>query len=241
MENQNGQIPAEILPENTPAGGQDSPPAKRAPGLLVPVILILIGIGLWFILFEVPRRAALSEFRAASAAYEETYQTYYNAVDAVNRKVLAWQKEIPTLESSCATLKQLLTTGEPLRTKDADDAKALLKEAEKVKENMPLSEPVITTLYLYAAFNPFPPYTARKVDPFSWGRTPFVVAKSLDDGRSWSAPVVVEDDPHRGYCYPSFFFTRDGALLLSYCRGGHECANCLCRLGIMKIGLDEIA
>ena len=94
---------------------------------------------------------------------------------------------------------------------------------------------------LYAAFNPVPPYTARKVDPFSWGRTPFVLAKSVDDGRTWSKPVVVEDDPSRGYCYPSFFFTRDNALLLSYCRGGHECANCLCRLGIMKIGLDEIA
>ena len=144
MENHNGQIPTEILPGNQPAGGQDSPPPKRAPGLLVPVVLILIGIGLWFILFEVPRRAALSEFRAASAAYEETYHTYYNAVDAVNRKVLAWQKEVPALESSCASLEQLLTTGEPLRTKDADDARALLKEAEKIQANMPLSEPVIT-------------------------------------------------------------------------------------------------
>ena len=93
---------------------------------------------------------------------------------------------------------------------------------------------------LYAAFNPIANHTARQCDPFSWGRTPFVLAKSTDDGRTWSKPVVVEDDPHRGYCYPSFFFTRDASLLLSYCRGGHECANCLCRLGIMKIALDEL-
>ena len=93
---------------------------------------------------------------------------------------------------------------------------------------------------LYAAFNPVANHTARQCDPFTWGRTPFVLAKSTDDGRTWSKPVVVEDDPHRGYCYPSFFFTRDASLLLSYCRGGHECANCLCRLGIMKIALDEL-
>ncbi len=93
---------------------------------------------------------------------------------------------------------------------------------------------------LYAAFNPVPPYTAREIDPFTWGRTPFVLSKSLDDGRTWSRPVIVEDDPHRGYCYPAFFFTRDNALLLAYCRGGHECANCLCRLGLMKIALSEI-
>ena len=93
---------------------------------------------------------------------------------------------------------------------------------------------------LFAAFNPVANHTARQYDPFTWGRTPFVLAKSTDDGRTWSKPVIVEDDPHRGYCYPSFFFTRDSSLLLSYCRGGHECANCLCRLGIMKIALDEL-
>ena len=33
---------------------------------------------------------------------------------------------------------------------------------------------------------------------------------------------------------------RDNAMLLAYCRGGRECSNCLCRLGIMKIALSEI-
>ena len=52
--------------------------------------------------------------------------------------------------------------------------------------------------------------------------------------------MTVEDDPSRGYCYPSMFFTKDDALLLAYCRGGRECSNCLCRLGIMKIAFAEI-
>lgn len=144
MENQNGQIPMEELPENRPAGGQDRPMQKIARSPLLPVVLFLIGAGLWFLLFEVPHRAALSEFRSASVAYEEVYNIYYTAVDAVNQKVLAWQREIPGIENNCASIKQLLATGEPVRKKDAEDARALLKEGESIMERMPLSEPVIT-------------------------------------------------------------------------------------------------
>ncbi len=97
-----------------------------------------------------------------------------------------------------------------------------------------------STGFLYAAYNPAPAYGGRDFDPFTWGRTPFAIRKSEDDGRTWSKPLIVEDDPSRGYCYPSIFFTKDDSLLLAYCRGGHECANCLCRLGIMKIALSEI-
>ncbi len=100
-----------------------------------------------------------------------------------------------------------------------------------------------STGILYAAYNPVPAnpaFPGRGYDPSSWGRTPFVIRKSADDGRTWSKPVVVEDDPSRGYCYPSIFFTKDDSLLLAYCRGGRECPNCLCRLGIMKIALSEI-
>jgi hypothetical protein len=51
---------------------------------------------------------------------------------------------------------------------------------------------------------------------------------------------VIEDDKDRGYCYPAMFFTKDGAMLCAYCRGGKEETQCLARLGIMKIGLDEM-
>lgn len=92
---------------------------------------------------------------------------------------------------------------------------------------------------LYALYNPYP-RTLLADKGISWGRTPFVIRKSLDDGKTWSYPVVIEDDPNRGFCYPSVFFTKDNAMLCGYCRGGEEDGVCLARLGIMKISLDEI-
>lgn len=74
----------------------------------------------------------------------------------------------------------------------------------------------------------------------SQGRTPFIIRKSLDDGKTWSYPFVVEEEPDRGYCYPAMFFTKDKSMLCAYCRGGEADKSCLARLGIMKIALDEI-
>ena len=95
---------------------------------------------------------------------------------------------------------------------------------------------------LYVAYNPIPEMPAE-VDGCgkgSWGRTPLVVRRSRDDGRTWGKLNIVEDDKKRGYCYPSFFFTNDCSVLLSYCRGNNEDGNCLARVGIMKLSLDEI-
>lgn len=92
---------------------------------------------------------------------------------------------------------------------------------------------------LYAAYNPVPNYAGRPGRHSLWGgRTPFVVRKSADEGRTWSDPVVIEDDPNRGYCYPAFFFTKDDALLLAYCRG--EKGQMLTTLGIAKVPLADI-
>ena len=63
---------------------------------------------------------------------------------------------------------------------------------------------------------------------------------SKDEGKSWGMPVVIEEDKERGYCYPAVFFTKDNSMLCGYCRGGKDDPNCLARLGIMKIGLDEM-
>ena len=51
---------------------------------------------------------------------------------------------------------------------------------------------------------------------------------------------AIEDDPSRGYCYPAIFGTRDGRLLLAYCRGNDADGNTLCRLGIAEVNLSEI-
>ncbi len=94
---------------------------------------------------------------------------------------------------------------------------------------------------LYAIYSPTPKYNGMFRAPGTMGRTPFVLQTSTDDGRTWSDPKVIEDDPTRGFCYPAVFFTKDGSMLLAYCRGGEpeeEC--CLQRLGMMKIPLKEI-
>lgn len=93
---------------------------------------------------------------------------------------------------------------------------------------------------LYAVYNPVPLNNYHKPTAAGWGRTPFVVRKSMDDGRTWGPLNVIEDDPERGYCYPAMFFTADNAMLCAYCRGGADDQACLNRLGIMKIRLDEI-
>lgn len=53
----------------------------------------------------------------------------------------------------------------------------------------------------------------------SWGRTPLVAAASHDEGATWTEPLMLEDDPARGFCYTALHRT-DDAVLLAYCCGG---------------------
>jgi hypothetical protein len=91
----------------------------------------------------------------------------------------------------------------------------------------------------YFVYNPVPKYDGRIMAEGSWGRTPFVVVKSADL-KSFGELNIIEDEPTRGYCYPAVFKTNDGCLLLAYCRGDAADGNTLCRLGISKVGIDEI-
>ena len=93
----------------------------------------------------------------------------------------------------------------------------------------------------YAIYNPVPNYNGRVSEPGTWGRTPLVIRKSTDDGRTFGPLNVIEDEPTRGYCYPAMLQTDDGCLLAAYCRGDQADGNTLCRLGIAKIRLDTIA
>lgn len=53
-----------------------------------------------------------------------------------------------------------------------------------------------------------------------WGRNPLALALSRD-GANWSEPLLLEDEPDRGYCYAGIHFTGDEeqSVLLSYCCG----------------------
>ena len=90
-----------------------------------------------------------------------------------------------------------------------------------------------------AIWNPIPSYNGRWQHPgYYSGRTPFVYAFSKDDGMTWSEPVVFEDDPDCGFCYPSIFFTDDNSVLTGYCGGSFAGGgDCLASSTIRKIGL----
>lgn len=93
----------------------------------------------------------------------------------------------------------------------------------------------------YAVYNPVPAYNGRDYHdlPDSWGRTPFAIRKSADCVE-FGPLNHIEKDPNRGYSYPALFETRDGCILIGYCRGNAADGNQLCRLGIGKIELASI-
>lgn len=93
---------------------------------------------------------------------------------------------------------------------------------------------------VYAVYNPIPRYNGREMLPGTWGRTPLVLRRSTDGGKTFGAINIIEDDPARGYCYPAMFGTSDGRLLLAYCRGGDADGCTLCRLGIAEVNAAEV-
>lgn len=74
----------------------------------------------------------------------------------------------------------------------------------------------------------------------SWGRTPFAMMISYDDGKTWTDHLFIGTDPRVGYCYTGIFFTQDNSVLLSYCCGGVPPVDCvLSRTCIRKVRLAE--
>ncbi len=71
----------------------------------------------------------------------------------------------------------------------------------------------------------------------SWGRTPLVIAES-DDGTHFSKPYVLEDDEHRGFCYPALEFLDENRMLISYCAGDENDGCCLDRTVIKRLTLS---
>ena len=101
----------------------------------------------------------------------------------------------------------------------------------------PLSMKRLPDGRLIALWNPIPEYQTRRSDKRTGGRTPLVYAFSSDEGRTWSEPEILEDDPLGGYCYTAIYATAD-ALLLSYCAGDtRRDPSCLNRTRIRRIPL----
>jgi Neuraminidase (sialidase) len=70
-------------------------------------------------------------------------------------------------------------------------------------------------------------------------RTPFNVAISKDEGKTWQNIKTVEDDPDGWYCYTAIEFTKDH-VLLGHCAGNRTKNNGLAVTHITSIELDSI-
>jgi len=88
----------------------------------------------------------------------------------------------------------------------------------------------------FAVWNPIPNYAGRDIAPRTSGRTPLVMARG-QNGLDFAEPEIIEDDPTRGFCYPSLFFADENTLLLSYCFGGENEGGFLNCLKIRRICL----
>lgn len=78
--------------------------------------------------------------------------------------------------------------------------------------------------------------------PESNGRSPLVLMRSLDNGKTWDLkrPILLERDPERGYCYTAMDFHGED-LLLAYCCGRHLDGNCnLQDLRIRKLKINKL-
>ena len=73
---------------------------------------------------------------------------------------------------------------------------------------------------LYAIWNDWSPERSVPFKDGVWGRTPLVIAKSCDEGKSWTNHYVIESAPDHGYCYTGMFFLGPDKILLEYCCGG---------------------
>ena len=70
-------------------------------------------------------------------------------------------------------------------------------------------------------------------------RTPYNLAVSRDEGKSWDFVKTIEDDPDGWYCYTAVYFV-DKSVLLSYCAGSQSKKTHLSVSNIRKISLNWI-
>lgn len=77
---------------------------------------------------------------------------------------------------------------------------------------------------LVAAYNPIPVFDGRDMllhdmrspDNLWSGRTPLVLRRSVDNGRTWGELYPIETAKGADFCYPALFETRDGGILCAY-------------------------
>lgn len=90
-----------------------------------------------------------------------------------------------------------------------------------------------------AIFNPVPEHILRE-DSEPWGRTPYVMAVSKDNSKTFLKENLyyIEDDLNNGYCYPAIYAGEDYMLLAYYHSNNTDI--CLNSTKIIKIDYSEI-
>ena len=90
-----------------------------------------------------------------------------------------------------------------------------------------------------AIFNPVPEHILRD-DSEPWGRTPYVMALSKDNGKTFTRENLyyIEDDLNNGYCYPAIYEGEDYMLVAYYHSNNTDI--CLNSTKIIKIYYSEI-
>ena len=91
-----------------------------------------------------------------------------------------------------------------------------------------------------AIFNPVPEHILRDDDAEFWGRTPYTIAVSDNNGITFTKDKLyyLEDDLNNGYCYPAVYDGGNYALIAYYHSNGSDC--CLNSTKIIKISKDEL-
>lgn len=76
---------------------------------------------------------------------------------------------------------------------------------------------------LIAVYNPLPNFDSRQevlgdmlANEWWSGRTPLVLRRSSDNGRTWGRPHILENAKNEDFAYPALFETNDGGLLCAY-------------------------
>ncbi len=106
--------------------------------------------------------------------------------------------------------------------------------------NSPLSMKRDRNGDIWAVWNPIPEYNGGgKAEVFTGGRTPYVIAVSRDNGKTFTEGTAFEWEEDHGYCYCAMHFL-DDALLLGYNAGGPEDGSCLARTRIRRIGREQL-
>ena len=167
---------------------------------------------------EIAQRQDIPFPHRSETGLQETalYEQKDGKIRAFSRTDMAFQYECFSFDGG-----ETWTEPEPNRFFSSPDSPLLMKRCGK---------------YTVVIFNPIPNYTTRP--DVAWGRTPFVMGVSEDDGKTFERMYFLEDDPDNGYCYPAIFSGED-YILVSYYHS-NDTGIPLNSNKIIKIRYDEL-